>query len=319
MAKITISYRRDDSMDITGRIFDRLTSHYGRETVFRDIDNIPPGRDFRAHIRASIDESNVLMVVVGPHWMGRDPKGQPRIQADTDYVRIEVEAALNRHIAVIPLLVGGAAMPDPGQLPENIRDLAYQTAVEIDSGRDFDHHMSGLIRATDQILLGATPAQAGVGAATVKRRPSASEAKAARPPAPAGRAPVDNMLVPLVGAGMTVIGLMELAWFSSNLLAAWARGAVGLMFENPWHFADMAFGVGGLVSGIGILAGAQWARSAGIVLCVLIVASNVLWFSDYFDKGQSRVVPLGTALATVLAIIIAYLLLFRWPARAEGQ
>jgi hypothetical protein len=53
MAKITISYRRDDSMDITGRIFDRLTNRYGRETVFRDIDNIPPGLDFREQIRAS--------------------------------------------------------------------------------------------------------------------------------------------------------------------------------------------------------------------------------------------------------------------------
>ena len=53
MAKITISYRRDDSMDITGRIFDRLTSRYGREAVFRDIDSIPPGRDFREHIQSN--------------------------------------------------------------------------------------------------------------------------------------------------------------------------------------------------------------------------------------------------------------------------
>jgi hypothetical protein len=49
-----ISYRRDDPMDITGRIFDRLSSRYGRENVFRDIDNIPPGLDFRQQIRASI-------------------------------------------------------------------------------------------------------------------------------------------------------------------------------------------------------------------------------------------------------------------------
>ena len=70
MARITLSYRREDSMDITGRIFDRLTSRYGRETVFRDIDNIPPGRDFREHIRSSIEGSDVLMVVVGPRWLG---------------------------------------------------------------------------------------------------------------------------------------------------------------------------------------------------------------------------------------------------------
>ena len=101
MAKITISYRREDSMDITGRIFDRLSSHYGRETVFRDIDNIPPGIDFREHIRASIEDSGVMTVVVGPRWIGGARRGQPRIHAETDYVRIEVadrsQAAHPRH------------------------------------------------------------------------------------------------------------------------------------------------------------------------------------------------------------------------------
>src|SRR5262245_1606729 len=137
MAKITISYRRNDSMDITGRIFDRLTSRYGRETVFRDIDSIPPGLDFREHIRANIDDSDVLMVVVGPHWMGADRSGQPRIRAETDYVRVEVESALNRRIPVIPLLVGGADMPEPSQLPDSIREFAFRNAVHVDSGRDF--------------------------------------------------------------------------------------------------------------------------------------------------------------------------------------
>ena len=152
MAKITISYRREDSMDITGRIFDRLTSHYGRERVFRDIDNIPPGIDFRDQIRASIEDSGVMLVIVGPRWIGSDPHGQPRIHAENDYVRIEVATALNRPITLIPLLVGGAAMPEPNQLPENIRAFAYCSAVRVDSGRDFDHHMNWLISAMDRIL-----------------------------------------------------------------------------------------------------------------------------------------------------------------------
>ena len=59
---------------------------------------------------------------------------------------------MNRPIPVIPLLVGGAAMPEPSQLPENIRALVYKNAVRVDSGRDFDHHMNGLIGATDKIL-----------------------------------------------------------------------------------------------------------------------------------------------------------------------
>ena len=48
MPRIAISYRRDDSLDITGRIFDRLAGHFGREAVFRDIDSIPLGPIFVA-------------------------------------------------------------------------------------------------------------------------------------------------------------------------------------------------------------------------------------------------------------------------------
>lgn len=70
MPRITISYRRDDSGVITGRIFDRLAAHYGRESVFRDIDNIPPGADFRKHIDQVLDDSDIVLAVVGPKWVG---------------------------------------------------------------------------------------------------------------------------------------------------------------------------------------------------------------------------------------------------------
>jgi hypothetical protein len=325
MPKITISYRRDDSMDITGRIFDRLTSRYGRETVFRDIDNIPPGLDFREHIRASINESDVLMVVVGPHWMGSSRHGQPRIRSETDYVRVEVEAALDRHIPVIPLLVGGADMPEPSQLPDSIRDLAYRNAVQIDSGRDFDHHMNGLIRATDKILLGgAAPTMPSVAAASaasggVDRQASDTEAQTAHQTTPAGRAPPSGLFLPLVGGVMTVIGLMHIAWFTSNLLTAWGAGAVPQLFQQVWNFADMSFGFGGLIIGIGIICGAHWARSSGIVLCLLAASSNLLWFSDYFDRGLPRLMLIGTGLTSLLAILGAYLLLFRWPLPGQKQ
>lgn len=48
MAKIFISYRRSDSQDITGRIFDHLVERFGRDTVVRDIDSIQPGADYRS-------------------------------------------------------------------------------------------------------------------------------------------------------------------------------------------------------------------------------------------------------------------------------
>src|SRR5665213_3682485 len=85
MPRITISYRREDSLDITGRIFDRLVAHFGRQTVFRDIDNIPPGVDFRRHVDTVLDESDIILAVVGPRWIG--PRvNQSRLASPADPV-----------------------------------------------------------------------------------------------------------------------------------------------------------------------------------------------------------------------------------------
>jgi uncharacterized protein YecT (DUF1311 family) len=150
MAKIAISYRRSDSEDITGRIFDRLVQQFGKQTVFRDIDNIRPGIDFRTQIAEALRTTDVLLVIIGSRWFGGVAGGQRRMDDEADPVRIEVETALSRDIPIIPVLVGGTEMPKTRQLPESLRDLAYRHAVRVDSGRDFDHHVEGLIRALDQ-------------------------------------------------------------------------------------------------------------------------------------------------------------------------
>jgi hypothetical protein len=268
---------------------------------------------FREHIRASIEDSDVLMVVVGPRWMGGSRHGHPRIHAETDYVRIEVEAALNRHIPVIPLLVGGADMPQPSQLPENIREFAYRNAVQIDSGRDFDHHMNGLIRATDKILLSTQ-----TNAPAARTGPGPIEGPKLQP-MPAGSAVQSSVFIPVVGSVMTVIGLMHIAWFTSNLVSALAAGVTQQMFQEVWTYADMSFGFGGLIIGISMIAKAGWARSGGIILCLLVAFSNLLWFSDYFDRDLPRLMLVGTGLTSLLAAVGAYLLVVHWPSPAERQ
>ena len=151
MPRITISYRRDDSGVITGRIFDRLAAHFGREAVFRDIDNIPPGVDFRRHIDQVLDESDIILAIVGPKWVG--PRaGQSRLASAADPVRLEIETALRKDKPLIPVLVLRAAMPRPEQLPETLNDFAYRNAVQVDAGQDFDHHIGRLIRAMERIL-----------------------------------------------------------------------------------------------------------------------------------------------------------------------
>lgn len=158
MPRITISYRRDDSGVITGRIFDRLVERYSRDAVFRDIDNYGIG-DFRQLIGQALDESDIILAIVGPRWMG-SRGGVSRLANAADPVRLEIEAALQKGKLLIPVLVLRARMPRPDQLPESLQDFAYRNALEVDDGRDFDYHVSRLIKALDGILGTENPADA---------------------------------------------------------------------------------------------------------------------------------------------------------------
>ena len=155
MAKIAISYRRTDS-DVTGRIFDRLVQRYGKDSVFRDINNIPFGIDFRKVVDDALRGTDVLVAIVGPNWRGTRKLGSARINDANDLVRIEVETALQRDILVIPALVGGAIMPKPTELPDSLRDFSFRNAANIDSGRNFDTDVERLMRSMDRLLEGKT-------------------------------------------------------------------------------------------------------------------------------------------------------------------
>ncbi len=152
MPRIAISYRRDDSAAITGRIFDRLVAHYGGDSVFRDVDNIPLGVDFREHINTVLARTDITLVVVGKRWFGPLPRRRRRIDDPADPVRVEVETALRNGMPVVPVLVEGGAMPNVDQLPDSLKEFVYRNGLEVDSGRDFDQHIERLIRSMEPIL-----------------------------------------------------------------------------------------------------------------------------------------------------------------------
>ena len=143
---IAISYRREDSTPIAGRLYDRLQGEFGKTTVFMDFDSIPYGVDFREHIRQTLEQVNALIVIIGPHW-SQSRAGVRRIDDSADFVRFEVKAALERGIAVIPVLVDNATMPTSDQLPADIEGLAFRNALVLDTGVDFHHHADRLIAA----------------------------------------------------------------------------------------------------------------------------------------------------------------------------
>ena len=154
--KILVSYRRADSAAIVGRIYDRLIARYGPGTAFLDIDSIPFATDFRDLVRDTLQKSDAVLAVVGPRWRGVT-EDRARIMDDDDPVRVEIETALAGNIPVFPLLVDGATMPSANDLPKSIERFAFLNAATIDSGRDFHHHVDGLIASLDASL-GLPPA-----------------------------------------------------------------------------------------------------------------------------------------------------------------
>lgn len=146
--RIFISYRREDCPGHTGRARDRLVREFRRNYIFMDVDGIGPGANFVKRLTAEVASCDVLLAVIGPRWNTSEQTGTRRLDNPNDFVRIEIRAALQRDIPVIPILVDGAKMPSTKELPGDVSDLALRNGLEV---RDTSFHadMGRLVRELD--------------------------------------------------------------------------------------------------------------------------------------------------------------------------
>lgn len=150
MAKTFISYRRVDNAAFAGRIYDRLTAKLGRRNVFKDVDDIPPGVDFPEYIQSSLRQCAVVLAIIGPGWLSAaDAHGRRRLDDPADFVRIEIETALDLGLVLIPVLIDRASMPAAAELPESLQRLARINAIEVRNDPDFTHDAERLIAAIE--------------------------------------------------------------------------------------------------------------------------------------------------------------------------
>lgn len=147
--RIFISYRRADAGGWVRTLNDRLATHFGDDNVFIDVQDIAPGVDFVAALNDSLKDTRVVLIVIGPQWLDlRDAAGQRRLDDPQDWVRLEVKGALDSGKRVIPLLVGGAEMPAPDALPDDLKPLARRQAVRLYADQ-YDASIETLIRAIE--------------------------------------------------------------------------------------------------------------------------------------------------------------------------
>ena len=128
--KVFVSYRRADGAGMAGRLYDRMNTLFpGR--VFLDTDDIEPGADFAAKINESLRSCRLLVVLVGKDWL-LSTKGRSRIGDPNDYVTMEIQAAIDNQVPIIPVLLDGATFPEENSLPTKlVAGLHRRNAVEI--------------------------------------------------------------------------------------------------------------------------------------------------------------------------------------------
>jgi hypothetical protein len=157
MSGIFISYRREDAKAYARLVSDALAAHFGPENIFRDIDTLGPGVDFPEAIADAVSSCDVLLALIGEKWLTVAQQGKRRLDNPRDYVRLEIAAALQRDILVIPLLIEDTAMPEREELPPDLAELADRNAHRV-SDAGWADSMRRLIAALDKVVTKRAPA-----------------------------------------------------------------------------------------------------------------------------------------------------------------
>jgi hypothetical protein len=144
---VFISYRRDEAAAYAGRLYDRLAARFGREKVFLDMENVGWGEDFVDIITAAAESCAVMIVLVSRGWA----RGAGEKTGADDYVRLEVATALGRKVRVIPILIQGAALPAPKELPEDLAPLVRRNALALSDSR-WERDVEDLIKTLEGLL-----------------------------------------------------------------------------------------------------------------------------------------------------------------------
>jgi hypothetical protein len=167
--RIFINYRKSDEAYVPVLLEQALSDQFGAENVFRDSTGIPLGEDFRDVLWSKLAGADVVLAVIGPQWLdgltGRSD----------DYVLAELDFALSHDKLVVPILVGGVAMPAPEHLPAKLVNLPMRQYARI-GPRTTRDDIDNIVR---RLVAGEPPHG---------ERPSAGDAPTSAPQRPTGGA-----------------------------------------------------------------------------------------------------------------------------------
>jgi TIR domain len=160
---VFLSYRREDAAAYARLLQEQLSKSLPEARVFMDLDSIEAGLDFAEVIGEALDSCAVFVALIGPQWATlTDDKGRPRLYNPDDWVRLEVQTALDRGVRVIPVLVDGARPLREELLPAELHKLARLNALELSYGR-YQYDADRLVELIQRVLAAAPGTGTGTG------------------------------------------------------------------------------------------------------------------------------------------------------------
>lgn len=145
---VFISYRRSDHPQFAHRIRDRFVEQYQAANVFMDFYSIPLFSDFAQVIEAKIVSSNVVVAIIGPHWL--EILNKKLEDEEPDYLLAELELAVRQGKLVVSICIEGASVPNTGDLPSSIRPIFSRQVASLAADRHFDRDIKEIVQRIEE-------------------------------------------------------------------------------------------------------------------------------------------------------------------------
>jgi hypothetical protein len=298
---------------IYGRLVDSLQDIYGAESVIsRDAAVAGDEASYRRYLDQAMGRCKALLLLVGPHWL---QGGGPTARGTADRIRLQVQAARRRGAAVIPLLVQGATMPPPEQVPADLHTVLWPVSSPTGrSGARDRKSLRALVARVGLPLRGDPDFTRDLDRLTTLLSPLASV-----DPADLARSSRPNASL----LGFTVIfGLVALFFsVSSAILDALSR-------STPSTILGSGLVAGLLLANLAvpffasyIASSAAQRSSFGITVAVLValIGDLGLIVGEYIVALDSVVGPVGGAVGALVALAAVLLVCLPIPVLIVGS
>lgn len=106
--KLFINYRRQDHPEFANALRIYLIHQFQRDNIFMDLE-IPRFQPFEDVIREKIKEADAVLAIIGPNW--QTLLNERAASNEVDYVRLELEIALELGKPILPICVANSTPP----------------------------------------------------------------------------------------------------------------------------------------------------------------------------------------------------------------